>query len=58
MNEAKTRLRDVEEGLQALNAKYEETTAKKEELADKCDLCSARLERAEKVKYNILYLYM
>ena len=49
LNAAKANLRDVEEGLQSLNAKYEETTAKKEELADKCQLCSARLERAEKV---------
>ena len=49
LNEAKARLREVEEGIAALQAKYEECVAKKEELKDKCDLCSARLTRAEKV---------
>ena len=49
LNEAKSRLREVEEGLATLQAKFEETTAKKEELAQKCSLCTARLERAEKV---------
>lgn len=49
LNEAKARLREVEEGITALQAKYDECVAKKEELKDKCDLCSARLTRAEKV---------
>lgn len=49
LNEAKSRLREVEEGIATLQAKFEETTAKKEELAQKCSLCSGRLERAEKV---------
>ena len=49
LNEAKARLREVEEGIAALQAKYEECVAKKEELKEKCDLCSARLTRAEKV---------
>lgn len=49
MNEAKARLREVEEGIAVLQATYEETSAKKEELVKKCSLCTARLERAEKV---------
>ena len=49
LGEAKARLREVEEGIEALQAKYEECVAKKEELKDKCDLCTARLSRAEKV---------
>lgn len=51
LNEAKARLREVEEGITSLQAKYEECVAKKQELGDKCDLCTARLERAEKVQY-------
>ena len=50
LNEAKARLREVEEGIASLQAKYEECVAKKQELGDKCDLCTARLERAEKVE--------
>lgn len=50
LNEAKARLREVEEGIASLQAKYEECVAKKQELGDKCDLCTARLERAEKVQ--------
>ncbi len=50
LNEAKARLREVEEGLAALQSKYEECVAKKEELKDKCQLCEARLQRAEKVR--------
>ena len=49
LNAAKTRLKEVEEGIAALQARYEECVAKKQDLADKCELCSARLERAEKV---------
>jgi dynein heavy chain len=49
LNDAKNRLREVEEGIVTLQSKYEETTAKKEELADKCSLCTARLSRAEKL---------
>lgn len=56
LNEAKTRLREVEEGIATLQAKYEETTAKKEELANKCSLCTARLERAEKVSVDISHI--
>ncbi len=50
LNDAKANLRDVEEGLASLQAKYDECVAKKEELKDKCDLCEARLTRAEKVR--------
>lgn len=50
LNEAKARLREVEEGLAALQSKYEECIAKKEELREKCELCEARLLRAEKVR--------
>lgn len=53
LNEAKARLREVEEGIASLQAKYEECVAKKQELGDKCDLCTARLERAEKVQQCI-----
>ena len=48
--EAKARLHEVEEGIASLQAKYEECVAKKQELGDKCELCTARLERAEKVE--------
>ena len=56
LNEAKARLREVEEGIASLQAKYEECVAKKQELGDKCDLCTARLERAEKVSIK-KYVY-
>ena len=49
LNEAKTHLRNVEEGLALLQFKYKECLAKKEELGEKCKLCEARLVRAEKV---------
>ena len=53
LNESKARLREVEEGIASLQAKYEECVAKKQELGDKCDLCTARLERAEKVRVYV-----
>ena len=49
LNEAKARLREVEEGIATLKQKYEECVAKKQDLTEKCDLCSARLGRAEKL---------
>ena len=49
LNESKARLREVEEGIATLQNKFQECMAKKQELAEKCALCSARLERAEKV---------
>ncbi len=48
-------MRGVEEGIAALQAKYEECVAKKEELKEKCDLCAARLTRAEKV--SLMHIY-
>lgn len=39
----------MEEGLAALQLKYDECLTKKEELRAKCELCEARLLRAEKV---------
>ena len=50
LNEAKARLKEVEEGIVELQIKFEETEKKKMELKEKCDLCKARLERAEKVR--------
>ena len=52
LNTAKERLQEVEEGIASLQQKYEECMAKKEELREKCDLCSARLGRAEQVSTN------
>ena len=52
LNDAKANLREVEEGLASLQAKYGECVAKKEELKDKCELCEARLTRAEKVSHQ------
>ena len=49
LNEAKARLKKVEDGIAELQKSFEETMKKKEELKEKCDLCTARLERAEKV---------
>lgn len=49
LNEAKMKLKEVEDGIETLQATFKETSAKKEELANKCSLCTARLERAEKV---------
>lgn len=56
LNAAKTSLRNVEEGLASLQSKYEECLAKKEDLREKCELCEARLLRAEKVhRTKLLY---
>ncbi|XP_030840434.1 dynein heavy chain 1, axonemal isoform X1 [Strongylocentrotus purpuratus] len=49
LDAAKANLREVEEGIATLKAKYEDTVAKKEELENKCDLCKARLVRADKL---------
>ena len=46
---AKARLQEVEDGIAMLQTRYQECVAKKEDLAEKCALCTARLERAEKV---------
>ena len=49
LDAAKSRLRSVEEGIATLQAKYEDSMHKKEELENKCELCQGRLIRADKV---------
>lgn len=49
LEEAKQRLREVEDGIATMQAKYRECIAKKEELELKCDQCEQRLSRADKV---------
>ncbi|KAJ6667676.1 hypothetical protein lerEdw1_015997 [Lerista edwardsae] len=49
LDEAKERLREVEEGIAQLQAKYKGTLATKEELEMKCDQCEQRLNRADKL---------
>ncbi|XP_071830856.1 dynein axonemal heavy chain 1-like isoform X2 [Apostichopus japonicus] len=49
LDEAKARLREVEDGIATLQAKYNDCVSKKEELENKCDLCKARLTRADKL---------
>lgn len=49
LDAAKSRLRDVEEGIATLQAKYEDCVRKKDELEHKCRECEARLIRADKV---------
>ncbi|XP_074644244.1 dynein axonemal heavy chain 1-like [Tubulanus polymorphus] len=46
---AMTRLREVEEGIATLQAKYEDCVNKKEELERKCKECEERLVRADKL---------
>ncbi|XP_054832932.1 dynein axonemal heavy chain 1 [Eublepharis macularius] len=49
LDEAKERLREVEEGIAHLQAKYRGTLATKEELEMKCEQCEQRLGRADKL---------
>ncbi|XP_034961986.1 dynein axonemal heavy chain 1 isoform X2 [Zootoca vivipara] len=49
LDEAKERLREVEDGIANLQAKYQGTLATKEELEMKCDQCEQRLGRADKL---------
>lgn len=49
LKEAKEKLEAVEEGIAALQAKYQECLAKRDELDSKCQLCESRLIRADKV---------
>lgn len=49
LEEAKQRLREVEDGIATMQAKYRECIAKKEELEMKCEQCEQRLGRADKV---------
>lgn len=52
LDEAKEQLEMVENGIAALQAKYEDCLANKEELDNKFQLCGARLIRADKVRRN------
>uniref|UniRef100_A0A8C3UWY6 Dynein axonemal heavy chain 1 n=1 Tax=Catharus ustulatus TaxID=91951 RepID=A0A8C3UWY6_CATUS len=47
LDEAKQRLKEVEDGIAALQAKYEACKANKEELERKCQQCIERLARAD-----------
>jgi dynein heavy chain len=49
LDAAKKRLRDVEQGVAMLQAKYNECVAKKQELEIRTKECEARLVRADKV---------
>ncbi|XP_046731532.1 dynein axonemal heavy chain 1 [Silurus meridionalis] len=49
LKEAKGKLEAVEEGIAALQAKYQECLAKRDELESKCQLCENRLIRADKL---------
>nr|WAW84827.1 axonemal dynein heavy chain 1 [Halisarca dujardinii] len=46
---AKAGLQEIADRISGLQKKYEECVAKKQDLAERCDVCSARLERAEKL---------
>lgn len=46
---AKKKLYDVESGVARLQRQYNDSMAKKQFLEDKCKLCMARLDRADKV---------
>ncbi|XP_026529026.1 dynein heavy chain 1, axonemal [Notechis scutatus] len=49
LDEAKEHLREVEDGIAHLQAKYKGTLTTKEELEMKCDQCEQRLNRADKL---------
>ncbi|XP_041639844.1 dynein heavy chain 1, axonemal [Cheilinus undulatus] len=49
LDEAKAKLSAVENGIAALQAKYQDCVAKKEELDNNFQLCEARLVRADKL---------
>ena len=52
LDKAKGKLAEVEEGIASLQAKYNECISKKEDLEFKTNQCTARLERAEKVRIH------
>lgn len=54
LDKAKGKLAEVEEGIASLQAKYNECISKKEDLEFKTNQCTARLERAEKVCYELI----
>uniref|UniRef100_A0A2K6RAQ5 Dynein axonemal heavy chain 1 n=1 Tax=Rhinopithecus roxellana TaxID=61622 RepID=A0A2K6RAQ5_RHIRO len=49
LDEAKQRLREVEDGIATMQAKYRECITKKDELELKCEQCEQRLGRAGKL---------
>ncbi|KAI1890876.1 hypothetical protein AGOR_G00158120 [Albula goreensis] len=49
LDEAKGKLAAVEEGIAALETKYRDCLAKRDELDNKCSLCEQRLVRADKL---------
>ncbi|NXU12627.1 DYH1 protein, partial [Pardalotus punctatus] len=53
LDEAKQRLKEVEDGIAMLQAKYEACKANKEELEMKCEQCLQRLARANVVRDRI-----
>ena len=54
LDAAMATLHDVETGIATLQAKYDDTVRKKEELQFKTNECEARLKRADKVMVVIL----
>jgi len=56
LDAAKQRLRDVESGVLALQAKYNDCVRKKQELETKTKECEARLVRADKVRLSLSVL--
>ena len=51
--EAKRKLSQVEAGVFRLQKRYSESMSKKQNLEDKCKLCQARLDRADKVTRQV-----
>lgn len=49
LKKAKEKLQAVEEGISALQAKYQECLAKRDDLDSRCQLCESRLIRADQV---------
>eukprot|EP00106_Octopus_bimaculoides_P020122 XP_014787564.1 PREDICTED: dynein heavy chain 1, axonemal-like [Octopus bimaculoides] len=49
LDAAKQRLQAVQDGIESLQAKYDDTMRKKKELEEKCEQCQARLVRADKL---------
>ncbi|XP_064422227.1 dynein axonemal heavy chain 1 [Latimeria chalumnae] len=49
LDEAKSHLSEVEDGIAILQAKYKDCVSKKEDLEVKCDQCEQRLVRADKL---------
>ncbi|XP_036367019.1 dynein heavy chain 1, axonemal-like isoform X1 [Octopus sinensis] len=49
LDAAKQRLQAVQDGIESLQAKYDDTMRKKKDLEEKCEQCQARLVRADKL---------